>query len=147
MSDKRHIAKFCCCNGIVVVVSETKLKNDELRKSAKVHPGSYACTLVDRIYHYIYGRSIDAKALYKKYYEVEYPSMLHFLYHKYGIPGDIIKNIKTEIESNQYIGISINGFGRDWQINSMIERYESSFDNSDSLLTMLLDAVSVQILQ
>jgi len=119
----------------IIVTSAMRPTQQRFRRSARVRPGTYACALVDRMFQFICGRVIDVRAEYSEYYAVEYPSLLHCLYHKYGLPGALVEKLQPAVESGRFLGLTTRG--RDWQMQNMLEHCETG-------LPVLLDAVAVR---
>ena len=121
----------------IIVTSVTRPTQQSFRRPAKVQPGTYACALVDRVFQFICGCAIDVRAEYSEYYAVEYRSLLHCLYHKYGLPGALVEKLQPAVELGHFLGLTTLSWGRDWQMQGMLEDCETG-------LPMLLDAVAVR---
>lgn len=106
--------------GMIIVASE-RPRPDEIIKHAGVATGSYAAELVERFYHFLVGRAIDVKKEYQDYYASEYLNVKEFLYQKYGLSPKYLRRLYKAIKSDAFIGLVPSTWGRDWQIESLME--------------------------
>jgi hypothetical protein len=97
------------------------------RRKLKVTRGTYADELIDRLYYFLIGRSIDLREEYRKFYLPEYPTMSSFLYQKLGITRRLVKALEPLIARGDYVGLVRSSWGRDWQLQSLSECCETRF--------------------
>ncbi len=121
----------------MIVTAPSPPTRDGFRAKAKVLPGTYACTLVDRFYEFLCGRALDVRREYEEYYRPEYPTMMHFLYHKYGLLADQVEALQPFIEKDTYLGLVHRSWGHDWQMQSFLEHCETG-------IAAMMSAVGVE---
>jgi len=106
--------------GIIIVCAQ-RPSREQILKHGGARDGSYAADLIKRLYHFIVGRAIDLKKEYQDYYESEYRDIKAFLYHRYCLSAKWLERLAIEIEGDGFVGLVPSTWGRDWQIESLIE--------------------------
>lgn len=111
----------------MIIVCAQRPSREQILKHGGALDGSYAADLIKRLYHFIVGRAIDLKKEYQDYYESEYSDIKAFLYHRYCLSGKWLERLAIAIEGDGFVGLVPSTWGRDWQIDSLIE-YDDEFD-------------------
>ena len=109
---------------------------------AKVRPRSCAAEIVQRLYDSCVNDALDLKAQFGRYYRPEYTTIERFLYHKCGCGGEYVTALKTDLNSDRFVGLVQEHFGRDWSVGALVE----NIDEGDRALFKILGAewVSMQ---
>lgn len=97
--------------GRLLVVFDREYSLSEFRIASQVVPGSYADELVERIYNWLFKHTGNLAIEYKKYYSVEYSSLLDFLYWKHKIYDKILEDIKDRVKNEVYVGYTGDSIG------------------------------------
>ena len=108
----------------MVIISEHRPSIVPILKHSSVRCGSYASVLIERIFHYIFGNATDLKNEYQEYYKIEYNNINIFLYEKYCLSSFWIRKLSTKIDNHGFVGLVSFAWGRDWQIEHLIEENE-----------------------
>jgi len=68
-----------------------------------VKKNTYAEDMFSRMYDGIFSELINLEEEYETYYQIEYKSLEHFLFHKFCVPDDVIKDfLKLKSENEDY---------------------------------------------
>jgi hypothetical protein len=109
-----------------VIYSEHRPCIVPILKHSNVRCGSYAFVLIERIFHYIFGNAVDLKNEYQEYYKTEYNNINTFLYEKYCLNSFWIRKLSSKFDNQGFVGLVQFAWGRDWQIEHLIEDNEMS---------------------
>lgn len=88
--------------GLFFIVIDKNINKEIFLSKVGVKKNTYAEDLFSRMYDAIFSELINLEEEFDKYYSIEYESIQHFLYHKFSIPPNVIKdffNLKSEKDS------------------------------------------------
>jgi hypothetical protein len=112
----------------IAVVAKCRPTKKDLCQAARVRPGTYAAELVERFHKFFIGRACDVRAEYKQYYAEEYGSLGEFLYKKCGMDVRSLSALKGSVGSMEFVGVVQESWGRDWQMQSLLENCPKEFE-------------------
>lgn len=134
---RRNLPVTLLRTDIGVVISSLKRPTlGACLSKAKVHAGSYAAEIVERLYGIYVEDSIDLKAEFKKYYQPEYQTIEQYLYQKYGCGAEYVEALRPDLNSDRFVGLLQKQFGRDWGAGSLGE----NDDKENRVLSDILGA-------
>ena len=100
----------------------------EWHKTSGASSGSYAAELVERLYNFLIGRSVDLLNEYDQYYRPEYATANEFLSRKYCISPKCLKVLQPIINKNGFIGFVKKYYDNDYQLVWLRDGYEMIFE-------------------
>lgn len=80
---------------------------EECVRTAGAKPGTNAAEFVARCWHFLFGRIIDVKEEYSRYYMTEYATLRSFLHRKCGFEEADLDFLGDAIESSPFVGIEL----------------------------------------
>jgi hypothetical protein len=104
-------------------------------KKAGATADTYAAEIVLGAYEWYVVNVVDLKREYKLYYKPEYPTIYAFLYHKFGFNKADIRALKTDLDSDRYVGLATASVRYGGGLTGYI-----SYDGKDDLAARLLGA-------
>lgn len=137
MSQKKAQITMHGTNVGIVITARSRPTREDLCRTAKAEPGTYAAELVDRFYEFFVVRAVDVCAEYEQYYRVEYDSVAQFLYLKHGMNAESVEAIGKTFRPGGFLAIAIESWGRDWQMEGLLSYGEE-------VLATLMSAVGAK---
>jgi len=120
--------------GVVVSYGRRPSLRACLRK-AGAYPDTYAADVVQGAYEWYVVEVVDLKREYRLYYKPEYPTIYAFLYRKFGFNKADIRALKTDLDSDRYVGLATASVRYGGGLKGYI-----SYDGRDGLAARLLGA-------
>ncbi len=119
-----------------LLIIDKRLTKDIFLQKAGIEKGKYAEDMFSRLYDSIFSELIDVEAQYEKYYKIEYLDFEEFLYKKYSVEPDVIREfIRLKSENENYRIYKKNDFS---YVDYGIFRFAFSDEMNERVTNILL---------
>ncbi len=104
-----------------LIIISRKWTKAKFVEAAQVQAGSYAGSLVERLYDSLVTYATDVGDEYRRYYSMEYSDLESFLYWKYNIPKHVIAKALGELTPESFLGYGSADSGGDYGIGQFAQ--------------------------